>query len=175
MDKKNFLFIQQIKNHLLVITDIEFFRVDPGEAIHRAFRFYTVDAGNTVQHICSHIPLDFEATTIVNQIVNALIPTQRSLNRALAGHIGTHPHGCKHVDPFYIVFSNTLVPADYQPAGTETCHPVIFRQTSQRHTEHFISQGSNAGMLMTVVENFVIDLIRENNQAVFFGYIDNLL
>ncbi len=63
--------------------------------------------------------------------------------------------------------------AYHQPASTETGSPVIFGEAAHGHAHYIGRQCSRRYMGNAVIKNFVINLVRENHQAVFTGYLHN--
>ncbi len=126
---------QQVEHELLVVEDRAHFRVDSREGVQRAHRFYAADARNCVEQFPGAVALLQQATLGQYQVVDALVATERCLDRVLARHVGTQAHVGQHVDALNVALGVVLRAGDGDPAGAETRHAVGLGQAVERQAQ----------------------------------------
>ena len=101
------------------------------------------------------------------EFVDALVSAQGRLNGVLHGCGGTKAHRREHVQAFDIAFCMMFRAVEYHPALTESGNAVGFRETVECNGQEVGGKRGDMVVYGVVVEDFVVNFVGKNNQAVF--------
>ena len=161
-----FFLHQKVVDEFHVVMDVVHFGVDFREHIHRAHRFDAGNTGDLGDQFVSFVALLEQATAGQDQFVDALITAQGRLNRMLHRRGGAQAHGGKHVEAFDIAFGVVFRAVEHHPALAESGHAVGFGEAVEGVGQQVGGEGGDVVVYRAVVEDFVVDFVGENNQAV---------
>src|ERR1022692_3541600 len=164
---------QQVKDELLVVVDGVHGGVQPGEGVQGAFRLDAGNAGDLVESLPGMIALFVQAPAGQYQVGDALPAAQRGLDGVLAGDIGAQPGPGQGGQSLDVVSRVLLGAGDDEPSGTEPGDPVGLGQAAEGQAEHVRGQRRRAVVDGIVIEDLVVDLVREHQQVVAAGEIEN--
>ena len=161
-----FFLHQKVVDEFHVVMDVVHFGVDFREHIHRAHRFDTGNTGDLGNQFVGFVALFEQAAAGQDQFVDALITAQGRLNRVLHRRGGAQAHGGEHVEAFDIALRVVLRAVEHHPALAESGHAVGFGEAVEGDGQQVGGEGGDVVVYRAVVEDFVVDFVGVDNQAV---------
>ena len=161
-----FFLHQKVVDEFHVVMDVVHFGVDFREHIHRAHRFDAGNTGDLGDQFVGFVALFEQAAAGQDQLVDALITAQGRLNRMLHRRGGAQAHGGEHVEAFDIALRVVLRAVEHHPALAESGHAVGFGEAVEGDGQQVGGEGGDVVVYRAVVEDFVVDFVGVDNQAV---------
>src|ERR1035441_3286990 len=103
LDDQHLLLCQQLVGELLVVLDRIERRVEPREHVERRLRLHAADARNGGEQLVRQLALPAQAPARRDEIVDALVATQRRLDRELPRRVRAQAHRSQHAEAFDVV------------------------------------------------------------------------
>src|SRR5690554_5952597 len=91
----------------------------------------------------------------------------------LGRDVGAQPHGGQDIQAFNIVAGTVASASEDHPAAAEAGHPICLGETAEADDEHVVGQGRHGDVDGVVVDDFVVDLIRVDDEVVAAGQLDD--
>ena len=170
---ENLLLMKQVERELLVIGDVELLHVDLREDVERRLGLDHRDAVDLAERVVDEVALLADAAAGRHIALDALVAAEGRLHDGLRGHVGAQAHVRQHVDAQHEVACARGVARHDHPADAVARDHVRFRQARERHAEQVGRERCDGDVLFVVHDQAVVDLVREDHQAVAAGHFDD--
>ena len=165
---------KELLEELAVVLDRVDLRIEPREHVERALGLDAGDARNLREELPGEVALNAQAAALADEVVDRLVAAERGLDRPLARHVGAELHVGEHVEALNEVAGGQLVARDDHPARTVAAGAVGLGERIERDREDVGGEARDGDVLRILVEDLVVDLVGEDDEAELAGDVDEL-
>ena len=168
-DDEHVLALQQLHREPPVVEPGDLLDVDARERVERPPRRHHLQERGPLHAAKERPPLPPEAPVLRGEIVDALHPPERRLHRPLPRDVGAEAQRGEQLETFEVVGRVLLLAAEEDPAGAHAAGAVHLGEPAEGRAERALAERRHGDVLGAVVEDAVVDLVREEHQAVPLG------
>src|SRR5690554_1483527 len=159
---QDFFLQQQVQDKFFIVVDRAHLGVDTREGVQRTHRLDATDAGNGIEQFPGTVALFQQTPFGQHQIIDALIAAQCGLDGVLCRDVTAQAHIGQHIQAFDIAFGAAFGARDNQPARAKTCYAIGLGQAVKSQEQQIVGQRSDTGVPGIVVQNLVVDFVRQH-------------
>jgi hypothetical protein len=93
----------------------------------------------------------------------------------LCGHVRAQAHVGQQIDAFDVIRGQVFRPGDGHPPAAESADAVGLREPAEGHDQHIVGQQGGIYVLGILIEDLLVDFIREHHQVVLPGQFEHSL
>ena len=167
--------VKKIHGELLVACDIEALLVQLREAIQRAFVLNDGKARDLRDLAHGGLPLLIEAAAGVDHLFRVGAVFQRGRNDKLSERVAAKPHGGQLHHALHELLGKVFGAAYRHPAAAESADHVGLGKAVESNEGNVVGKARQRCVLISVHDQAVVDLVRQNKQVLLPRQIDDLL